>query len=257
MENEFQSVKVHNQDTETVASSSGLDQYQATQQLIQGSIIKANRFEDKETEPLSLDEVVKNCLSGVQHLEDMQFFISNTKNDGKEFVKLELTIPRNSLATYGRSNDLHSKQVTVKKMRRENSDDSSIDALIENGSLSSSNNILSPSQSSENAKQGPRISTPQEIKHIPRKGLEVNKMTCNLAFHQHDPSNKSIDQLPSDTAISLRSKLLPEEIGPPDLCKVCGAESSKFIHYGGRGCQSCRAFFRRIVEKRNRCVMAN
>ena len=31
-------------------------------------------------------------------------------------------------------------------------------------------------------------------------------------------------------------------------CKVCGDKESKHVHYGGRSCQSCRAFFRRYVK---------
>ena len=37
------------------------------------------------------------------------------------------------------------------------------------------------------------------------------------------------------------------------LCKICGDYSSNnHYYYGGRGCASCRAFFRRSVEKGNR-----
>ena len=33
-----------------------------------------------------------------------------------------------------------------------------------------------------------------------------------------------------------------------DKCPICGCEASRHIHYGGRGCPSCRAFFRRSVQ---------
>ena len=32
-------------------------------------------------------------------------------------------------------------------------------------------------------------------------------------------------------------------------CKICGDKASKYCHYGGSSCQSCRAFFRRSVTK--------
>lgn len=34
------------------------------------------------------------------------------------------------------------------------------------------------------------------------------------------------------------------------ICPVCGNEAGKHTHYGGRGCSSCRAFFRRSVQNR-------
>ena len=33
------------------------------------------------------------------------------------------------------------------------------------------------------------------------------------------------------------------------FCPICGnAEAGNHLHYGGRGCSSCRAFFRRSVQ---------
>ena len=32
------------------------------------------------------------------------------------------------------------------------------------------------------------------------------------------------------------------------LCPICGNEAGKHVHYGGRACTSCRAFFRRSVQ---------
>ena len=33
-----------------------------------------------------------------------------------------------------------------------------------------------------------------------------------------------------------------------DKCPICGREAGRHSHYGGRGCSSCRAFFRRSVQ---------
>ena len=38
-------------------------------------------------------------------------------------------------------------------------------------------------------------------------------------------------------------------------CKVCGDKESKHVHYGGRSCQSCRAFFRRYVKTLTRYLV--
>ena len=38
----------------------------------------------------------------------------------------------------------------------------------------------------------------------------------------------------------------------PILCKVCGDVATKYNHYGGRSCASCRAFFQRSVDQYKR-----
>ena len=37
-------------------------------------------------------------------------------------------------------------------------------------------------------------------------------------------------------------------------CKICGDKESKHTHYGGRSCQSCRAFFRRYATRFSRLL---
>lgn len=37
-----------------------------------------------------------------------------------------------------------------------------------------------------------------------------------------------------------------------EICKACGDTASSYVHYGGRSCQSCRAFFRRSIVKFSR-----
>lgn len=38
---------------------------------------------------------------------------------------------------------------------------------------------------------------------------------------------------------------------PLHFCPICANEAGKHSHYGGRGCSSCRAFFRRSVQNRS------
>ena len=38
------------------------------------------------------------------------------------------------------------------------------------------------------------------------------------------------------------------DAGKPFSCPICGNEASKHVHYGGKACTSCRAFFRRSVQ---------
>ena len=40
-----------------------------------------------------------------------------------------------------------------------------------------------------------------------------------------------------------------QSMDPNGMCKVCGGgRESKHVHYGGKSCHSCRAFFRRMAK---------
>ena len=54
----------------------------------------------------------------------------------------------------------------------------------------------------------------------------------------------------------INSKHVQHDNTIPESCKVCGDVASIHIHYGGRSCQSCRAFFRRSVVKFSRYVIS-
>ena len=157
---------------------------------------------------MSLDEVVKTILTGVQHLTDMEFNISNSIGEGKEFIKIEVKIPRSSLL----KRDASEIQNNIDKMKKKPKIDK---------------NVYSKRVCSR-------------IERMPSKAL---KMTENFFV------NKPITQIQLEPQKLAKTKLSYEESEYTEPCKVCGGISSKFMHYGGRSCQSCRAFFRRTVEK--------
>ena len=159
-------------------------------------------------EALFLDEVVKTCLAGVQHLKDIEFNISNTIGERKEYIKIEVKIPRCSLL----KRDASEIQHNIDKIERKTK--------------------------IEETKHSKRICS-----RVEQKPSKVLKRSENFV------ANKSNTQpLPENQKLQ-KTKLCSDESEYTEPCKVCGDISSKFIHYGGRSCKSCRAFFRRTVEK--------
>ena len=77
------------------------------------------------------------------------------------------------------------------------------------------------------------------LKNISRKRLSrVNYRSRN----KHNSTNNNSEKDKS-------SRYDPQSHNAVEACQVCGDIASTHVHYGGRSCQSCRAFFRRSVVK--------
>ncbi len=62
----------------------------------------------------------------------------------------------------------------------------------------------------------------------------------------------TLDDLPMDHDGDYKNVIIKTEDGEQQqqqhsllICPICGNEAGKHVHYGGRACTSCRAFFRR------------
>ena len=199
---------------------------------------------DKIPQTPSLDEGLKLCISG------LEFSISNTKANGDYIVKIELKIPNDSLSKQGITNNKTRKSDETKKNEMEHAYDDVQKELL-NGL---SNDTLDDSTSNATLlgqeREIPRTLSPLKIRRMDKK-----------TFQRSERSNR----IENSTGISFSDRHITdgsskyqkrnsrvEGITALDTCRICGDAASKFIHYGGRSCQSCRAFFRRTVEKQHK-----
>ena len=194
------------------------------------------REENNSITKSSVDDVVSSCLSSVQHLEDMKFNLSNIKSDGEEFVKIELLIPRKSFAEGIQGSNKCGKK-----------DDEKI-VINTSNSFPKNEIVNSLEQSLDQNTTSKRISS-HDLKKSIRKNVHSVKLPANEEILEDALSTESLYSSLSENIGSPKRKQVEQEWESSKLCGVCGDKASKFIHYGGRSCQSCRAFFRRTVAK--------
>ena len=200
---------------------------------------KLSKGEENDTiAKSSVDDLVSSCLSNVQHLEDMRFNLSNTKTDGEEFVRIELLIPRKSFAKGNQgSNKCRTKDNEKVIIKTSNS-------IRKNQQVNSSAQCIDQNTTTK------RLLS-YDLKKSIRKNGNSEKLPAIQEIYEGALGTESLHSSVSEKTGSLKRKLVEEEWKSSKRCGVCGDKASKFIHYGGRSCQSCRAFFRRTVAKSN------
>ena len=186
----------------------------------------------------SVDDLVSLCLSSVQHLEDMKFNLSNTNTDGGKFVRIELLIPQKSFANGNQGSNKCRKKDNEKVIIKTSN------SIRKNQKVNSSAQCIDQNTTSK------RILS-YDLKKSIRKNGNSEKLLAIQEIHEGALGTESLHSSVSEKTGSLKRKLVEEEWKSSKRCGVCGDKASKFIHYGGRSCQSCRAFFRRTVAKSN------
>ena len=92
-----------------------------------------------------------------------------------------------------------------------------------------------------------------ECRSVRRKGLVKRELNVSK-----NTRNKLRQNLHKKSGDGLKAKYhLRKSIRQNDstLCLVCGEKAGKHTYYGGKSCQSCRAFFRRSVHIITRLVL--
>ena len=211
------------------------------------SEIKENdEMENSDNQTFSSNQEVKLSINGVQ------FTISNQKRNGENVINMELRVANDSSCKQGTINNNQQTSDVTKERKVNSSDDcarsDNCASQARGVSINWPNNMAALPQSREIRNEITDASSSSERKQVAKKLVVQTKIRnsetsidTGSVKDQHEPQS-----------IKCRKRKLPmEEIDSSENCRVCGDEASKFIHYGGRSCQSCRAFFRRTVEKQS------
>ena len=200
-----------------------------------------NEKENNVSTTISMkNQGVKLCLNG------MEFNISNNSRNGECLINIEMKLPNHSSSKQDTTTNKKYKDEGNTKNEIENNDDYSLNDSLNDSSVNSSDDFSSQQELIGAQKEVISSLLIPKIKQTQKNLFTVTKLPNNTKDVEERNLSHRLDH---ENSSCQKRKLPAEEIESSENCRVCGDESSKFIHYGGRSCQSCRAFFRRTVEK--------
>ena len=214
--------------------------------------------------------------SSTQHDEaaETSNCIMNSKTNGDPLVFVPLSILKSLMKT----NTVYALSHDTSRWTSVQNNSNPHESIQSN---SSTNIIMKPTEDKEKSQWTTMSSNGTMIQTPPNNMLdEVTNSQKNLTASKNmkEPTtgriksrNKQLEKLKS-TKINRKhvgvpspflkkqeekEKLTKSYKNPVRFCKVCGDKESSYVHYGGNSCKSCRAFFRRAVEKLTRYLEFN
>ena len=209
-----------------------------------------------ENHPNFTNDARKNKINDLDLLRQIS---SNFSSDGGPFVLLPLSMLKHYLKPGILSGTICGN--TSESQTRLSYSDQSIDDDSESIiSEDSTNSLEDPMDSSQY--DGPFSSTPKRYSPSSDRDLNRNENTRRQEIIQKRNRNVKKSNRPKSSVSSRKrghenvsiysNKKRVDDSGSSAFCKVCGDKASTHVHYGGRSCASCRAFFRRSVEAKAR-----
>ena len=112
-------------------------------------------------------------------------------------------------------------------------------------------NVFDSNESSEKYNFNVATKAKQRVQHLTTNNLQRKKPSKDDAILTNqiaEVRNNKLTHSKDVKKLRRKCKSDPEINGSSNLCQICGELAGKHSYYGGRSCQSCRAFFRRSAE---------
>ena len=127
--------------------------------------------------------------------------------------------------------------------------DSDVDNILKIESVTPGHSV----DPANNTSPGDEIKAKYSSMELPIKDIQPTNLNVDEFMMKQSSCLESSASSPDSLANSLFTEKSPDLLDLlPEICKGCGQLATKYNHYGGRSCGSCRAFFRRSVNKKCR-----
>ena len=199
----------------------------------------------------------KNEINNIDLLKQIS---SNFSTDGGPFVLLPLSMLKYYLKPGVLSGTIcgnNSESQTRSSYSEQSTTDDDNDSIISEETTNSLEDQMDTSQYNGPFSRNPKRYSPS-LDHDPnrdentRRREKIQKRNRNTKKSVRPKSSVLNRRRGHENLSTLSNKRQEDDSDLSAFCKVCGDKASTHVHYGGRSCASCRAFFRRSVEAKAR-----
>ena len=182
---------------------------------------------------------------GFQNFENNnQLYLNNNPDNPLVLVPLSMLGLKSSAKSLIQSNAYSSRNVDAQKSVISFNDS---DQMLRKHEL----NAFDSKECSEKYNLNEATKAKQKVHNLPTSNFQRKKPSKDEAILTNQIAeirNNKIAHSKDFKKLRRKCKSEPEINGSSNLCQICGELAGKHSYYGGRSCQSCRAFFRRSAE---------